>query len=74
MARHTLLELSLGQLLDQLREDGAAGIHAPLSPSRRRLPRRYLRLPQFKSFPPAAPPILLIPRDLSPSPQVFPGH
>src|SRR5260370_39530555 len=75
VAGHALLELAVGKMGNQLREDGSAGIHPPLFREQRCRPistdpARF----QFKSFFGGMPSKNLISRRLSTNAKYFTGH
>jgi hypothetical protein len=75
VAGHTLLELDVGKVSDQLRENNSAGIHPPLF---RRWQRPAISADfgrfQFKSFFARMSPIPLMGRDLSAGVKHFTGQ
>jgi len=75
IAGHTLLELDVGEVSNQLRENGSAGIHPPLFRADAGSgDSAYFGHFQFKSFFGRTPPILLITSRLAESVKYFTGH
>src|SRR5450759_3008935 len=74
IASHTLLELEVGEMSDQLRENGSAGIHPPLFRRCGVQPFNFYRCFQFKSFSGRMPAILWMAKDLPDFAKYFTGH
>ena len=70
IAFDALAELIGGQVIHQLREDGAAGVHAPLWKTE---PGEN-RLRELKSIKPAVNPKVVIPRRLRRAAKALAGH
>jgi hypothetical protein len=75
IAGHAFLELVVGKMGNQLREDGSAGIHSPLFRQQRRRPHldRFCTL-LVQSFFGGTPANSLISRDFSTNEKCFTGH